>query len=763
MNLNLGNLRHDQLAALLNSTRFGTVTTTARVRNAVVKGGLRIGDSRRVNAFAYVAHTLERWHQKHQQPARLDRYEARKDSENQRRKAQSRTARDIADKMEEEPAVLNPDRRTRCREDLASFCREYLPASFTLPWSNDHKKVIRKIEQAVLHGELFAIAMPRGTGKTTLIEAAALWALLNGHRRYICLIGATSERARSMLDSIKTELECNDTILEDFRREVFPIHALERIHNRANGQTYEGEPTRIVWTQDRIIMPTLDASAASGAIVTVTGLESGNIRGQKHKLADGTVIRPSLVILDDPQTHESANSPLQCAQRLAILNGDVLGMAGPGKRIAGLAAVTVIRPGDMADSLLDRTKAPRWQGERCKLMYAMPSNTSMWERYATLRAESQRNGTDGKEATDFYRQHQAEMDAGAEPAWPERFNVDTELSAIQHAMNLYIDDPSGFACEYQNEPIVEKGDQIAMMSASEIAGKVNGIPRASVPSDTQHITTFIDVHDDLLYWTVAAWSDTFSGWIIDYGTWPEQPGRLFAKRKATKTLQTITPTAGREGAIRAGLETLANHLLTREWTRADGVPYRIARGLVDSGYVPAVVDDFCRYSKHAAILIPSRGLGIGAAKRPISEYQQRPGDQYGLNWYVSKPAGKQILRTARYDANFWKTFLMSRFAVLLGDAGSLSLYGHRPEDHRQIAEHITAERPVRTFGNGRWVDEWRLAPGSTDNHWLDCLVGCAVAASMLGSALAGITQTTKSKRKVYTAADLRRGPFVLIR
>ena len=42
----------------------------------------------------------------------------------------------------------------------------------------------------------------------------------------------------------------------------------------------------------------------------VSTLDS-NIRGQQHTKLDGSVVRPSLVILDDPQTRQSAASPAQ--------------------------------------------------------------------------------------------------------------------------------------------------------------------------------------------------------------------------------------------------------------------------------------------------------------------------------------------------------------------------------------------------------------------------------------------------------------------
>jgi hypothetical protein len=63
-------------------------------------------------------------------------------------------------------AVLNLGRRTKAESDFRFFCESYFPLTFHLPWSTDHLKVIAKIEQAVLHGGLFATAMPSGSGNS---------------------------------------------------------------------------------------------------------------------------------------------------------------------------------------------------------------------------------------------------------------------------------------------------------------------------------------------------------------------------------------------------------------------------------------------------------------------------------------------------------------------------------------------------------------------------------------------------------------------
>jgi hypothetical protein len=38
--------------------------------------------------------------------------------------------------------------------------------------------------------------------------------------------------------------------------------------------------------------------------------------------------------------------------------------------------------------------------------------------------------------------------------------------------------------------------------------------------------------------------------------------------------------------------------------------------------------------------------------------------------------------------------------------------------------------PVTTSGRGRTLEEWKQRPDHPDNHWFDCLVGCAAGASI---------------------------------
>lgn len=748
-------LRVAEAVRLLNSSPLGEVVQPHVVYRHLNSVPNRIGDGKRIDLLRYTAWLF---HQRRagERPGVTENggYESHKDAVNARSRLASESSRDIAAEGWVHPP-LQPTRKEQCQKSFRAFCEAYFPQTFHLAWSEDHLKVIGKIETAVLEGGLFAMAMPRGSGKTTLCETACLWALLYGHREFIALIGADEEHAADMLESIKSELENNDLLEEDFSEVCGPIRALEGIHQRAAGQLYQGARTHVGWTAKDIVLPTIPGSAGSGAVVRVAGI-TGRIRGMKAKRPDGKSLRPSLVLLDDPQTDESARSPSQCATREQILAGAILGLAGPGRKIAGLMTLTVVRPEDMADRILDREKHPQWQGQRTKMVYAFPTNEKLWQEYARLRAEGQKTDRGTADANSYYQIHQAEMDVGAVVAWPERHNPD-ELTAIQHAMNLKLDQgEAAFWAEYQNEPLPEASVGDEMLAAEVIAAKTNGMKRGEVPVGVNHLTMFIDVQGALLFWLVAGWEDDFTGYILDYGAYPDPKRPYFTLRDAKKTLQMVHPGTGQEGAIYAGLTALTDTQLAREWRRDDGAAMKIERCLIDAnwGNSTDVVYQFCRQSSHAALVMPSHGKYVGAASTPFSEYKPRPGDKMGLHWRVPGMQGKRTVRYTLIDTNYWKSFVHARLSVPMGDPGCLSFFtGH---DHRLLSEHFTAEYRVKTQGRGRELDEWKLRTPGTDNHWFDCLVGSAVAASMQGALLFGTGSKELPRRAKVRLSELQR-------
>jgi len=187
MSIDLKVMRPGKLAGLLNSTRLGEVTSETRVRRNVIRAGLRVGDSTRVNVLGHAARLVAAWHARRGPGAAsgLTGYDALRASAAARNRRLSAAGRDIAPL----PDAANPEHRAACEKDFRRFCETYFPAAFCRAWSEDHLRVIAKIGEAVREGGLFAFAMPRGSGKTTLARMAALWAVLYGYPHRLRAIG----------------------------------------------------------------------------------------------------------------------------------------------------------------------------------------------------------------------------------------------------------------------------------------------------------------------------------------------------------------------------------------------------------------------------------------------------------------------------------------------------------------------------------------------------------------------------------------------
>jgi hypothetical protein len=90
----------------------------------------------------------------------------------------------------------------------------------------------------------------------------------------------------------------------------------------------------------------------------------------------------------------------------------------------------------------------------------------------------------------------------------------------------------------------------------------------------------------------------------------------------------------------------------------------------------------------------------------------------------------------QYDPDAWKTFFHERLASAMGTRGALTLFGQqlpgRASPHELIAEHFAAEQAEPVTIRGATFDKWLILPHRPDNHWWDCAVGSAVAASVEG-------------------------------
>jgi len=633
------------------------------------------------------------------------------------------------------PPTRNPDRRESCRYSFQLFCETYLGGIFIDPWSDSHLEAIRRIELVILKCQLYAFAMPRGFGKTSLCLAACLWAILYGHCKWVCMVAATGPAALTLLEDIKAILSDSTTLAEDFPEATWPMQMSEDQGIKAKNLRWNGELAGMRTSTKRLVMPDIPGAECANAIITVTGI-LGNIRGQRKVITgdddEVTIHRPDRFLVDDPQTFQSATSEADVNKRLGILGADIKKLARQGQSMGGFVPCTVIRPDCMADQLLDRDKYPEYHGTRTKLLIRFPDRMDLWEQYDDVRRIDLAGGGDGKTLpSEFFAENMDAMTEGAIVAWPH-LNIDYGLSVLHYCMHKFLEDPAAFFAEDQNEPQIQSDEDEQLLTKDDIANLANVYEQGIVPASAEIVTGHVDVQLHCLFYAIVAWKDDATGYVLEYGTWPKQRARHFEYKKISNTLEKAYPGLSREARIRKAVAELTNDLCGRDWKSDDGTTKRVKRLLVDCNWMTDEVYTECRESEHRGILMPARGKFVGAGTMELNENQKKAaGKKLGLHWRVEK-SNRMPIKSCTFDTNYWKSWIHNRYATDSKERGSLTLFKAPARDHVTFAAHQCGEYPIRTEGRGRIVYEWKGRPGRPDNHWFDNIVGAAVAASIEG-------------------------------
>lgn len=649
-------------------------------------------------------------------------YRNKLDSSAKSYEARSSLARDIAKNM---PAVKDQKRKDSCCNDFIKFCKTYFPNLFTLEWSNDHVEVATNMARVAIDGGLYPLAMPRGSGKSTLTKVLCIWMLLYGKSKCVVVVAASGNHAKNYLKDVKSLIRFTDLLYEDFPEVVHAIKEAKGNSVACQCQTYHGEPTMMEWSSDTIVLPSIPNSLSAGGVIHTAGI-LGAIRGYVYTGVSGIAERPSLVIVDDPQTRKTAASAAMCEERAKILQGDIRMLNGPDRPISLIMPCTVIRQGDLCDVMLAGDEYPRWRGDRKKMVYQFPTNQELWDTYS----EIYRNclfERDMTEANDFYTKNREAMDEGCIIGWEAR--KEDCISAIQFAMNTKFDDEEAFFAEYQNEPISDS-DNSGLVTRSDILSHINTYNRYEVPNDAHIITAFIDVMKNALYYAVVAWEPNFTGYIIDYGVFPEQRVTWFMSRSMKHTIE---DTLGMKGdmAIHKALEALVNTLMLTEYENDKGVLHKINKMFIDAGWSWSTVFDFCRRTPFSNVVMPSFGRAETLTSNPFSQTKFSGNIYKGLHWETGVIEDRKIYST-QIDPNYWKSFVNARFATPMGTKGSLSIFKERPQFHNLFSHHVTAEKFEHKQKDGRELDIWTMKGDFADNHWFDCVVGASCAASTMG-------------------------------
>jgi hypothetical protein len=231
---------------------------------------------------------------------------------------------------------------------------------------------------------------------------------------------------------------------------------------------------------------------------------------------------------------------------------------------------------------------------------------------------------------------------------------------------------------------------------------------------------------------VVAWSDDFTGYVIDYGTYPKQTRRHFSKGETGLHVMSRNDQR-KDGIIQAGLTALIKELLATHWDvdgdRDHAEQVAFSKLLIDTGYKPQIVENAIRLAVgRSTVVMPSKGKSIRATNVAMSEWKHKAGERFGNHWVETTPPGR--MRTYTVDTNFWKCQVHDAFRMLPGNRGSVTLWGREPEQHRMFSDHLNGEVAKLVESGGNTIYEWIDTPN--DNHLFDCMVGSMVAASICG-------------------------------
>lgn len=632
------------------------------------------------------------------------------------------------------PPCADRRRRNRCEKDVFLFLKTYWPLKYANPWTEDQREMINAVLAGIRYGRDQAIAGPRSGGKTAIVEGVMVYALLLGLIKFPMIVAATGPKANEIFANIKKMFERSDLLAADYPEIVYPILMLERSPARGNMQTVAGEFTNIKWSSEEVIFPTTKGSKCAGSKIMTRGID-GEIRGKRDD-----VMRPDFVLIDDPETRESANSDLLTEERERAIENDIAGLAGPGERLARVILCTIQNRRCLAYRFTDRKQKPGWNGKRFRSMVTKPEREDLWEKYLEVYRNGLEDGSDldGRGAMRLYLENQADMECGSKMGNPARFTRKTaedgtplEISALQNYYNEIVRNGRSYVLtELDNDPPEESGPQTSGITSKLVRSRLNHRPQGIVPSSALAVTGFVDQGDTYCHWSIVAWLAGATGLVIDYGVEEVHPSK-----------------SGIDRAILNAFQSIRGRLVNEPYLDDQGQPRAVDKVLIDAGNRDTVVYQFIRESG-GTLFRPSKGFGSKHRQSPFNGASRTiPGQRIVGNHWIDVRMKTHGVWLVEMDADYWKRFVHDRFLTpTMNDDGTLqrgamSLWGKDPQPHFNFSHHIVAEMEEEEFipGKGtrkKWVEK------NKNNHWLDTTYGNCVAADMCGVQLFAAAQAT---------------------
>ena len=270
---------------------------------------------------------------------------------------------------------------------MLAWGQELLPEHFRRPPSGMHRWLAGQLDQLThCRGiKLNVIGPPGGASRRWLLWPTCCAAALEGWEPYIWVVSDTRHQANAHLENIKAELIDNRRLADRYDLHHAALAGLAGRHRR----TPQPRADRGIW-------------------------RGTTTRGKRFRAA-----RPTLIVCDDLQNDSHMVSAVQRASSDRWFQGSLAQGRHAANSLINLA--TALHRDALA---LELNRTPGWTSRMFRSIEHWPHDMTLWHQWQAIYADMD-DPDRQQHARQFYRQHQAQMDAGAELLWPEEESLYT--------------------------------------------------------------------------------------------------------------------------------------------------------------------------------------------------------------------------------------------------------------------------------------------------------------------------------------------------
>lgn len=602
------------------------------------------------------------------------------------------------------PPCKHPDLRAELEADPPRWLKHYLAEAYPRPFDKPHLAIIDGAIHASDTGGRFAVVAERGIGKSTELWGLILYLKLSGRQPFPVCLPWSAKPLKKAMSFWKSALCFNRRLADDYPEFVTPFVHAKGVSQRLNSQTWEHNGkqcgARLQLGDGMIVFP--DSKGAIGGSTI-----NGNPKGLNFPQEDGTVLRPTLALIDDVQDRKTAKSADLIADTIVKIDGDIGGLGEAGVDFPMLISGNCTMPHDvMAHYLAD----DGWQSIRVPCVESWPDGwedlnspcRSLWTEWRAIFLHDER------EALEFYLDgpHSKTMTAGMVLSSPHSYAITkTTPDPCYGAMRQYFKmGHDAFWAEKQQQPI-EQGvtDRPYNLTKDVILSRTDKTrPALTVPPwvETVHIAT--DLNPSYAFSTaIAGFGRDQTAAVIGYDLFIDPPLPIMGNEPTSEDKRKLF-----EALTIHGREIAGWPVKCRTW----GID-------CSSGYFDTVIR-FCAQAQQLCGLTaiamrgtPSIGykpFGKAVVGQPREECHMRGDENEGRR-----------RRWLAWNTDYWREVSQKAWLGSIGAPGSVSLFAGK---HDQFAEQVACESIIRTgpglSGKQEWI--WKEVFGKPHDFG-DCM------------------------------------------